>query len=515
MSVRREPREEKYDVIVIGSGLGGLSAAACLAKMGKSVLVVERHDRPGGYAHAFQRYRYHFDSAVHMIGGAEPTGHRESGIIDQLLVLLGVRDKCKFLRVDPFYSAVFPGLRVRVPVGIDEFVRAHVEHFPEEEEGLRQLIRICSRINSETRRIPDTLSLLDILRMPRQYPTLFKYRNATLEKVLNEYLRDLRLKSLFSSLWPYLGLPPSRLSFVYWSVMLMSFVEEGAYYCQGTFQNFVNALVEAVKANLGEVFLSSRVRRIDVEDNHAKGVVLENGERIKAPTVISNADPIQTFEELVGQEKLPKRFISRLHRLKSSLSAFVLYLATDLDLAGMGAEHEMFFYRSWNHDETFRSITEGRPGGIAVTVPTMIDPSLAPQGQHLITATTLIPYDLGSSWRAEKEKYVALLMGELETVFPGLRSHVTFAEGGSPRTMERYTLNLTGAIYGWELSPEQVGRGRLSHQTPVKGLYLSGHWTQPGGGTYGVTVSGVQTAAMILGYSGISELFERMTAQKR
>lgn len=102
-------------------------------------------------------------------------------------------------------------------------------------------------------------------------------------------------------------------------------------------------------------------------------------------------------------------------------------------------------------------------------------------------------------------------MDDLEKLFPDLRKHITFTEGATPRTMERYTLNLTGAIYGWELSPEQVGRGRLPHNTPINGLYLSGHWTQPGGGLYGVVISGLQTARMILGYKNTDEFLNSMT----
>lgn len=149
-----------------------------------------------------------------------------------------------------------------------------------------------------------------------------------------------------------------------------------------------------------------------------------------------------------------------------------------------------------------------------MTIPTLVDPSLAPPREHLVILTTLIPYDVGVSWRWEKARYAELLLNEIEAVIPGFRDHITFAEGASPRTMERYTLNLTGAIYGWEVSPKQVGPKRLGHQTPIRGLYLSGHWTQPGGGVYGVIVSAIQTASMILKYPNSGDFLDALQRLK-
>jgi prolycopene isomerase len=105
-----------------------------------------------------------------------------------------------------------------------------------------------------------------------------------------------------------------------------------------------------------------------------------------------------------------------------------------------------------------------------------------------------------------------MVLDEVAAVFPDIRKHITFMEGASPRTLERYTLNLSGALYGWEQSPEQSGINRLSRRTPIDGLMLSGHWTQPGGGVITVLVSGVQTAQVVLGYSDIMDFLRAMEA---
>jgi prolycopene isomerase len=109
-----------------------------------------------------------------------------------------------------------------------------------------------------------------------------------------------------------------------------------------------------------------------------------------------------------------------------------------------------------------------------------------------VTLMRLVPYDEYSKVTVQE-----LLLAQAEKALPGLADHVDFSVGASPQTMEKFTLNNVGAVYGWEVSPEQTGANRLGHRTPIDGLYLSGHWTQPGGGLMPVIVSGTQTAQLI------------------
>jgi phytoene desaturase len=508
VSVQRESKQESYDVVVIGSGMGGLSAAALLAKAGKSVLVVERHDRAGGYAHSFQRKKYKFDSAVHVISGCEPIGIGWGALVNDILALVGTRDTVEFLRVDPLLGAFYPGQRFSAPLGVMEFMDAHAQLFPREARGLKQFLRLLAKINQETYLFPPDASSYQTLREPSRFPLHAKLGSATLGQVLDEHIEEPKLKALLSTLWGYQGLPPSRLSILKFSAMLMSFLSTGAYYPKGGMQVMINAFVAGIEGHGGEVMKSTSVRRVLVENGRAAGIALENGQRIRAPLVISNADARQTFEELVGTEHLPAEFVTVLRAMRPSLSATVLYMATDLDLRQFpGVEHETFVFGSWDHEQMYEGILAGRPDAVVLSVPTLADPSLAPAGEHLVNVVTLIPFDHAPSWREGKPEFMKLLLARAETVLPGLRDHITFMEGASPRTMERYTLNHMGAIYGWEQSPGQAGANRLSRVTPVPGLYLSGHWTQPGGGALTACASGAQTAQLILGFPTVAEMF--------
>lgn len=476
-----------HDAVVVGSGLGGLSAAALLARAGKRVLVVERNDAAGGFAHAFQRDGCTFDPAIHATGEIE--------FITNMLDHLGVVDRVTFLPVDALFGVVFPDFRLTLPFGIERVVETLAEEFPDEAAGIGELFMLREQIFHEASQLPHAVDIKDLDAAAARFPTFFRYRSLTLEQAVALQLRDPRLRAIVASIWPYVGSPPSRCGFLF-STQLLGSLISGTAYAQGSFQSLVDALVAAIEDSGGTIALDAEATGIRVHDGAVRAVAV-GGDEIPARVVVSNADATATLSRLVGDANLPRSYVRKLNRLKPGLSAFSVYTSTSLDLDALGATHETFVFRHWDHDETYGDILDGRPGGMWMSIPSLVDPSVAPAGRHTVILTSLARHD-AHDWATESDRFADLLVDELENIYPGFRAASTVHAVASPPTFARATDVRDGAIYGWEMTPQQTASGRLTHETPIGGLYLSGAWTQQGHSCLRTLVSGEQVARRAL-----------------
>jgi len=222
---------EKFDVVIIGAGLGGLSAAGYLAKAGKKVLVLEHHTVPGGYAHEFRRGKYRFEVALHALDGAAPGGWSYPILKD-----LEVFDQVHFHRIDPFYSVQFPKQKVVASADLMIYESELVKHFPHERDGIHKIIADMVETYWQVRRF-DAEGQLGIRppleKMPTLYPKMLAAMTISLDEYMSQFIQDRELKTAFTTLWGYYGLPPEKLNAAIFIFPWVSYHLMGAYYPEG------------------------------------------------------------------------------------------------------------------------------------------------------------------------------------------------------------------------------------------------------------------------------------------
>jgi len=505
------------DAVVIGSGLGGLTCAAFLARAGKRVLVLEQHTVPGGYAHGFQRGRYHFDSAIHYVGGAGA-----DGIIGTLLGQLGVDSEVSFLPMDPqgFDRLHFPDFEFAVPAGAAAYEDRLCERFPHQRRGIRGVLAVLNNVWKEARRYEVPRGLLDLATLPVRYPSVARWSFSTWGSLLNRHITDDKLRAVLSAQAINYGEPPSRASLLVHTSMLMSYLDGGAFYPAGGTQSLANALVKAIERHGGQVRVRASVKRIRIENKKARGVELADGEVIESRQVVSNADLWKTLGELVPAEQLPSSLQRSVQKRVPSCSALSLYLATSLNLPGLGigTENHLLFHH-WDPERIdFGAALTGGPdhalGPMLVSSPSTKDPSgqHAPSPHHVLECLALIPYEPFAAWKDTRLRhrgndYAALkaavtdrmLQTVEERLLPGLSTHRVQLELGTPLTCVHYDRVTRGAIYGPALIPRQVGLRILGPRLPIQDLWLAGSNGGMFFGAVGSMFGGFQSATAILG----------------
>ena len=494
---------EKYDVIIIGAGIGGLTAGAILAKNGKKVLILEKNHGVGGYAVNFKRGDFNFDVALHMLDGCD-----QDKITYRMFKNCGILEKVQFLKPKFVYRSIFPDFDFRVPqTNIVKFIDILVEYFPEERPGLTKFFKDMEGIFIDVEKfLYSYLPLpLELICFPFKYPSLLKYCFLTYENMLDKYIRDRKLKAILSQLWLFYGLPSSKLSSYIYAFPTFDYLNNGATYIHGGGQALSNAIFEVFKENGGEIMFNAESTNILVKNRTVKGVTTKDNEYF-ADYVISNIDARKTFLELIGEDKLKNSFIGKLKKYKPSLSAFVIYLGLSVSLKEKGIpDYEIFLNPDYDLDKQQEAIIQNdmRNVPFMLTISSNLDESTCPKGKSTMSISIESGYDFWKNlnpvdYSAKKDELASILIKRAENVIPGLSSYIERKEIVTPLTMERYTNNYKGAIFGFSQVVNQSGLFRISSDTPIRNLYLASAWTIPGGGMSAVMHAGERVAEKIL-----------------
>ncbi len=496
--------ESSFDAIVVGAGLGGLSCGARLAREGRRVLVIEQHEKVGGFAGSFTREGFTFDVSLHNMGPL-------TGAIEKMLQDLGVLDSIHYVPFDYFQRMIFPRHDIVLRGGMAAFTELLLQGFPEEREGILTVVEEMRTIRAgfeeiesltlEDKQTDDVTPLIVV-----KYPQFADLIMTTWEELVGERIKDETLKGLLGNMWWYLGLPPSEVASLLYALVAYGYMDQAGGALRGTSQTLSNALADQVREHGGEVLLSTTVARILVKDGKVDGVLTDEGTVFYADKVVSNAGVHNTFTRMVDPAEVPKKWRKKVTRTEGSVSAVQLYLGIDCPPEALGMEeHSFTWFPTYDHDENYRRVMAGehRHSLFSCTAYSAFDDTLAPEGKGVINIFSL---DNPQNWEglsksayeARKREVTEQLLDKVAPMLPHLREHILVKELGTPRTMHRYTLNPEGAIFGPSQTVFQSGLNRFKPKTPIDGLYLVGSSIYPGGGYPSVISSGYRAAAFIL-----------------
>jgi len=511
---------EPYDVVVIGGGHNGLTAAAYLARAGRSVLVLERRELVGGCSVTEELWPgCRVSTAAYLTSLMHPKVVR-----DLELERFGYQVDPK----DPAFFSPFPDGRClflwrdrrKNLEEIARFSRRDAEAYPRYEEHLEQLARVVEELLLVTPPHLPPLSLgdwADSLRMAvrmrklaaRHVPALIKIFTQSAAQFLDEWFESGALKSALvtDGVIGANGGPYSPGT----AYILMHHCMGGVGGVRGLWgfvRGGMGALAESIAASArshgAKIRTGAAVEKILVRNGQARGVVLQGGEEIEARTVVSNLDPHATFLRLLEERDLPGEFVAAIRRYRSQGTSLKINLALDglpefKALPGApGPQHRATMHicpsveyveRAWD-DAKY-----GRPSQnplLELTAPTLYDPSLAPPGKHILGIfLQYAPYALrGADWDALRDEYADRVLALVEEYAPGFRSRILHRQVLTPLDLERRFGITGGNIFHGEMSLDQMFwmrpvAGWADYRTPIRGLYLCGSGAHPGGGVTG------------------------------
>ncbi len=489
----------EYDVVVIGAGNGGLMAALSLAKKGVKVLLLERHNVPGGCATSFVRGRFEFEVALHQLSGMGT--EKKPGPLRGMLGELGVLDKVEFVEMENLYRFVIPGESdITLQADRHAVEQTLQREFPEEQGAIERFFALVYKFCSE---MVSVAFLRDPQASWEKYPTYFKYALKPSAQILDEYFRNPLLKAVLSAYWGYMGLPPRLLTFGDLAVLLWAYIEFKPFHIQGSSQALSDGILECFLEAGGEVRFNCGAQKILLKEGKIRGVRTEAGDEVGAAYVVSNASTLSTYLDLIGQENISGEALKNLGTKTIGPSAFTVFLGMDCGPGDLGIrETTNFIGTHFDADQEFaRWRTLDPPTFMGLSCYNVSDPDFSPPGTCIVDLVQLQYVEPWLSvppthYAEAKYKYAQGMLDIAEKVFPGFHGHIEEIEAGTPLTHMRYLGHPAGAIYGFDqyAKDSPLFEDRRSW---IPGLFFAGAWVGSGG--YQPTLmSGASAAKAIL-----------------
>ena len=509
-----------WDTLVIGSGMGGMTTASMLARLGHKVLVLEQHYVPGGFTHTFTRKGYTWDVGVHAVGEVTP-----QSMTGRLLRDLS-GGKLEWTSLGPVYDEFYwpprhdqeEVFRIDFPDTPDGFRDNLIEAFPDEVEAIDTYLRLVREVAGAmkgyymSRIVPHSLSGPAEFLFARSAQ---KWLTKSTEEVVNGLTQNQALRAVMTAQWGYYGSLPQHSSFAMQALVVKHFLW-GGYYPVGGSAEIARTLLKTVADAGGWTRIVAPVQEILVEDGQAVGVRMDDGEEIRAKRVVSAAGIISTVKRLLPESEKAKPWaVEATTNIEAASAHVCLYIGFKGDITKAGASAaNKWFYRVYSSET---DSWEVREDGVPQTAPCLYCsfPSLkdplhepGPEERHTGEVVTFVPWDVyekwsGTTWRKRGEDYDAFkkevedaLLKDFLTCMPELEPLIDYVELSTPISTETFCRPMKGSIYGIEPTPERFENSQLKPRARLPGLFFSGSEVTTVG-VMGAMMGGVLCAAAI------------------
>lgn len=519
--------DKHYDVIIIGSGIGGLSCATFLAQKGKKVLVLEKHYTIGGFTHTFARKGYEWDVGVHYIG--------EVGDEWRVLTRMFNRvtgGKLKWQDMGPIYDKIiFPDKTYDFVKGKENFKNKLKEYFPNDSNAIDQYVKTvvetvkASELFFTGKMMPDWLAPL----FSRKYKKIYE---KTTYEVLSSITKNEKLIGVLTGQWGDYGLPPKESTFVMHAMVAKHYFAGGNYPVGGSGM-IAKTIVEEIEKNGGTVAHRAGVEQILIKDNKAFGVLLENGTEVLADKVVSGAGIYNTWDKLLPKDVVKKyQWEEKREEISPSAGHICLYIGLNKNAKDLGiTTPNLWVYPSYDHDKTVKNYLKSDWGEfplVYISFPSAKDPAWDKEypNKSTVEVLTLAPMEWFKKWQDTKwkkrgEEYDALkkelsdrLLECLFKQMPQLREHVDYCELSTPLSTQFFSNYENGEIYGINHDTKRYDFEWGKPTTPIKNLYLTGQ-DVVSGGVGGALAGGAITTISMLGFLKTWDVVKLLKPQKR
>jgi all-trans-retinol 13,14-reductase len=515
-------RQQEFDTIVIGSGIGGLTTAALLAKQNQRVLVLEQHFTPGGFTHGFKRKgeKFHWDVGLHYVGEmGEGSPYRS--IFNYL-----TNGQLKWQQMpDLFDKFVYPDFTFAVNADVDRFKADLIRQFPQEKAGIDRYFKDIQ--SAATWFIVHCLfELFPTFLQPflkRIFRRFGQIATQTTQEYLDTNFLSIQLKAVLASQWGDYGLTPAQSCFGIHGVVVTHYFS-GGWYPVGGGSAIAPPIIETIERSGGKVMTQRRVTEIIIESGVAIGVKVANAahsnreiETYYAPKIVSNAGAFNTYLKLISSS-VPVPYRELIRAFPKGEPVVTLYLGLKESAQKLGFQGENhWIYDTYDH-EVFvhaRSIDSDNPPRFSyLSFPSIKNDATRGHTAEIISSANYDSFEewQGQTWRKRGSEYndfkaqiTDSLIQFVESHYPGFKDLIEYAELSTPLTIEHFNASDRGSIYGIPCIPTRLEQPWVASKTPIKNLYLTGTDTfSPG--IVGSMMGGVKTTILVGGWWGVVKM---------